>query len=163
MGRDMAKAFGKNSSYEVKATPTEKSFISAWKKAEDCVVIHTHGSPTGLFDENESGTPQIISLSKINKVPKRSSIRFVMMTACSTAGGKEKENVAYNLSRKINPKGIVIANKYTVAGGDSSFGASNNERGWVAYQNGKIVRHAEKIPVVLTMKKAYDIYRELVK
>lgn len=84
-----------------------------------------------------------------------------MMTACSTAGGDKGNNVAYHLSKKINSQGIVIANKYTVSGASTKFKASNGKKGWVAYKNGKIVRDVDKIPAELTMKKAYEIYKEL--
>jgi len=161
MGKDMAKAFGNSNSYTTKTVPTKSDFEYVWKNANKCVIIHTHGSPTGLFDQGSNGTPKIISTSEISKMSKNDSIYFVMMTACSTAGGDEKNNVAYHLSKKINSKGIVIANKYTVSGGSTKFKASNGNKGWVAYKNGKVVRKSDSIPAELTMKKAYKIYKEL--
>ena len=161
MGQNMAKAFGKSNSYVVKATSTKSDFESFWSNAGECVVIHTHGSQTGLFDESSNGTPKIISTADISKMSQNTSIRFVMMTACSTAGGDEKNNVAYHLSKKINSKGIVIANKYIVLGGSTTFKAANGNKGWVAYKNGIIVRTADKLPVELTMQKAYEIYKKL--
>ena len=132
-----------------------------WKNADKCVIIHTHGSATGLFDQDSNNTPKIISTSEIKKIPKNNSIYFVMMTACSTAVGDKKSNVAYYLSKKINSKGIIIANKYTVSGGSTKFKAKDGSKGWVAYKNGKIVRDSDNIPAELTMEKAYKIYEEL--
>ena len=55
----------------------------------------------------------------------------------------------------------MIANTQNVSGSSTSFKATKNVHGWVAYKNGKIVKKAQDMPIELTMKKAYDIYKAL--
>lgn len=163
MGDDMAEAMGCDSTYIVQGPTTANEFENYWSNVGPCVVIHTHGSPTSLGGQEDSGVnPQIISLEQIEQLPKNNNIDFVMMTACSTAGGDPNDNVAYHMSKKINSNGIVIANKYTVSGSDDDFGAYNDEKGWVVYRNGVIIRDSASIPARITMEEAYEIYKELV-
>ena len=162
MGRNMAKAFGRRYTHTVVTAETLLNFKNAWANAGDCIVIHTHGAPDALADENTDEVQSTFAgISDIKAMKQNKAIRFVMMTACSTAGGDPYNNVAYHLSKKINPKGIVIANQYTVGGSDVSFGAYDSSHGWVAYKNGKIVRTPDQIPISITMENAYRIYREL--
>jgi len=141
---------------------TATAFSEAWISANKCMVIHTHGSPRGLSGhENDDSQPPIISLDEIKLLSSNTNIDFVMITACQVAGGDAYNNVAYWMSKKINPNGIVIANKYYVVGGSTDFTASSGDCGWVVYQNGEIVRCEADIEPTLDMGKAYDIYTEL--
>ena len=60
-------------------------------------------------------------------MPINNKIRFIIVTACQTAGGIVNKNVAYWLSKRINPAGIVIANTDTVWGGDKQFHGENKK------------------------------------
>ena len=156
MGRDMATEFNYEESYVVK-TPTNTSlFETCWKEAGECIIIHTHGSPEGLYDHGIGSTPIIVSKGNISNLPVNTAIRFIMMTACETAGGTESDNVAYWLSKKINPNGIVIANTDIVSGGSTSFRGTNSNPTWKIYKNGII--QAPIYDVTLTMQSAYRIY-----
>jgi len=91
-------------------------------------------------------------------------IKFLICTACSTAGSNGKlKNTATVLSEKISKKGIVIANQYTVSGRSSSFwgviDGENPVKGWKAYRNGKVI--TTDIPAELTFDLAAEIYNEL--
>lgn len=156
MGRNMAVAMQRSGSYSVKCPTNKDVFETYWNNAGTCVVIHTHGSYGGLFDERNGSTPQIISLDEIKQLDRNNNINFVVITSCSTAGGAEDNNVACWISQKINQYGIVIANKYDVSGGDTEFSAANGLRGWVIYRNGNIITS----PRILTMPKAYEIFIE---
>lgn len=156
MGQDMAKAFNCEGSYTVETPTNVSSFENYWNTADECVVIHTHGSPTGLFDHGENSTPKIISKKEISNLQINNNVHFIMMTACETAGGIENDNVAYWLSKKINPNGIVIANTDIVSGGSTSFKGTNSNPTWKVYKNGII--QAPIYDVTLTMQSAYNIY-----
>ncbi len=80
-----------------------------------------------------------------------------MMTACETAGGTASDNMAYWMSKRINPSGIVIANTDTVNGGSDDFCGKNNNPTWKIYKNGVIQNPI--FDVYLTMKKAYELYQ----
>lgn len=160
MGNDMADAMGVSPSCCVVTPGDSNEFASVWADAVECVVVHTHGDATGLYDEEvtDAGTkitPLIITTEQIAQMPKNESINFVMMTACSTASGDAQDNVAYWLSKKINKNGIVIANKYVVSGSDTEFGAANETAGWVMYRDGKAT---DLDGVYMTMADAYHIY-----
>ena len=157
MGINMAKAFNYEGSYAVKIPDNYLSFETCWNAVEECVIIHTHGSPDGLFNEIEKSTPIIVSKENIANLPINNSIYFVMMTSCSTAGGATDDNVAYWLSKKINPDGIVIANTDRVSGASTKFYGSNETPTWRIYKNGII---QDPIPdIVLNMENAYNIYQ----
>ena len=156
MGQDMAKAFNCEGSYTVETPTNVSSFEKYWNTADECVVIHTHGSPTGLFDHGENSTSKIISKKEISNLQINNNVHFIMMTACETAGGIENDNVAYWLSKKINPNGIVIANTDIVSGGSTSFKGTNSNPTWKVYKNGII--QAPIYDVTLTMQSAYNIY-----
>lgn len=163
MGEDMASAMGWLKRSTVKATKTALEFANNWSMSGNCVIIHTHGSPNGLFDggidENgNSVTPQIISLDEIKNLPANPNIKFLLIVSCSCAGGSQYNNVASWLSQKIDPEGIVIANRYIVNGtGPIAYGWDNGQKtdGWVVYQNGLRLH----LPVTINMEKGYDIYR----
>ena len=156
MGRDMSVAFDHAEDYVVKTPTDSSSFESCWKAAGECIIIHTHGSPEGLYDHGIGSTPIIVSKNNISNLPVNTAIHFIMMTACETAGGVESDNVAYWLSKKINPNGIVIANTDIVSGGSTSFRGTNSNPTWKIYKNGII--QAPIYDVTLTMQSAYRIY-----
>jgi hypothetical protein len=158
MGNDMATAFNSQGGCIVRTPTNADSFDSCWNNAGECMIIHTHGSPVGLFDHGGDGsTPVIISKANIKNLTKNNKIKFIMMTACETAGGTSSDNVAYWLSKKINSNGIVIANTDIVSGNDTSFHGSSNNQTWKVYKDG-IVQNIV-LPVTLTMSRAYDIYK----
>ena len=162
MGQDMANAFGYSDRYDVLSPNDAISFENAWNAAHGCLVIHTHGSNDGLFDEykdenGETHTPLIISKDNISNLAKNDRLCFVMVTACKTASGISTDNVAYWLSKKINSNGIVIANTDTVLGADTDFYGKSGMQTWKIYKNGVI--QDKNIPVSLNMQKAYEIYR----
>lgn len=159
MGDDMSDAIGLESDPVVVAPQNKENFVSEWENAGYSIVIHTHGSPTGLFDEEGPNMPEIISLDDIKNLPQNDNIYLVMMTACSTAGGDPLDNVAYWISQKINPSGIVIANTDTVEGNDTTFKSANDCDSWKVYRNGCIMDY--DMPVVMTMEIANQVYENL--
>ena len=152
----MATAFDNDNSYIVKAPTSASEFETNWSEANECMVIHTHGSASGLFNEVGNTTPTIITKNQIKNLPINNRIHFIMMTACKTAGGTTNDNVAYWLSKKINPYGIVIANTDTVSGASKTFGGVKGNATWKVYRNGEIQNI--NLPVLLDMSSAYDIY-----
>lgn len=157
MGRDMAEAFDCEDNFIVETPTSLLTFENSWTRAGECVVIHTHGSPTVLCNQVDDTTPTIISKNQIANLTRNSNISFIMMTACSTAGGTENDNVAYWLSKIINPNGIVIANTDTVYGGSEEFGGKSGNPTWKVYRDGVIQNPISDIK--LTMQSAYDIYK----
>ena len=157
MGEDMAKAFNCGGDYVVETPTTALAFENIWSNAGECIIIHTHGGVDSLNNEDESGTPIIISKNEIADLPRNNNINFIMMTACNTAGEPANDNVAYWLSRKINSNGIVIANTDFVSGGADSFMGSNGNPTWKVYKNGVIQNPISE--VTLTMQSAYNIYQ----
>ena len=155
MGRDMATAFNSQESYVVNTPTNASQFETCWNEAGECIIVHTHGNPNGLYDHGEDSTPLIVSKANIANLSQNDEIHFIMVTACETAGGDESDNVACWLSKKINPNGIVIANKYIVSGSSESFEASGGQDGWRVYRNGAL----EHMPKELTMSKAYEIFK----
>jgi len=158
MGRDMAEQFGDEASFIVETPMSSATFESCWSNANECIVIHTHGSENGLYGvSNTGGSQAIITKNEIKSLPVNDRIYFIMMTACETASGAENDSVAYWLSKKINPDGIVIANTDIVSGNDTTFHGSNNEATWKVYKDGEIL--GPVLEVVLTMPSAYDIFQ----
>lgn len=159
MGRELAEAVGGDGEICVKCPTDVDEFRNCWDAAGEFVVIHTHGAEDGLYGEDAEGTkPRIISLDFIKNTVRNERIRFVICTACYSANGVDYDNVARALSENINPNGIVLANRYTVVDtGDipQGFRAIDGKDGWVAYRDGKSIR----LPVSITMQKAYDIYK----
>lgn len=159
MGKDLAACYGKGMGYLVYPTAKGDEFTSVWHKACHAVIVHTHGSEQALYDVRDGGTPQIIDTQGIASMPRNEKIKFVVVTACQAAGGSKQDNVAYHLSRKIHVKGILIANVYGTVGDDTTFCGRENKRGWVIYQNGQIICHAQSLPAELTMPSAYALYQ----
>ncbi|MBE6693921.1 MAG: hypothetical protein E7589_04085 [Ruminococcaceae bacterium] len=159
MGADMANAFGCTGSYTVETPTTISSFETCWRETNECMIVHTHGGPNSLVGQINSGAQsQIISKYDIENLPINTKIRFIMMTACEVAGGLAYNNIAYWLSKRIHPNGIVIANTDEVTGGDKTFRGSDNEKTWKVYKNGEI--WDIELPLTLTMADAYSIYEE---
>ncbi len=157
MGKDMAMAFNCENSYIVKTPNNVLTLKNCWNEAGECIIIHTHGSPDGLYDEGTNSTPIIASKTDIANFATNHAICFVMITACETAGGTTTDNVAYWVSKKINPNGIVIANTDVVSRGATSFRGINNKPTWKVYKNG--VLQASVSDVTLTMQSAYAFYQ----
>ena len=157
MGKDMAIAFNCENSYIVKTPNNVLTLRNCWNEAGECIIIHTHGSPDGLYDQGTNSTPIIASKTDIADFATNHAIGFVMITACETAGGTTTDNVAYWVSKKINPNGIVIANTDVVSGGATSFRGTNNNPTWKVYKNGILQSSASD--VTLTMQSAYAIYQ----
>ena len=154
----MSKAFNCEGCYTVKTPTNVSSFENYWDKADECVIIHTHGSSTSLSNHGENGTtPEIISTNGIENLPTNNRIKFIMMTACKTASGTWNDNVAYWLSKRINSNGIVIANQDEVEGYDEKFYGVSCKATWKVYKNGVIQDPISN--VILTMQDAYDIYQ----
>ena len=159
MGEDMAAAFNCDESYSVHSPTTASEFETCWREAKECIIIHTHGSPTALGNQDENDSKySIIQKNEICNLPINNKVRFIMMTACETAGGTANNNVAYWLSKKINPNGIVIANTDVVEGDDTYFSGYNKNPTWKVYKNGSIQRTLSN--VTLTMSSAYGVYTD---
>jgi len=163
MGNSMSSAMGTDNSAVVVTPVNSTAFADCWNNAGHCLVIHTHGTPSELSGEEKINNVKIqnkiISVEEIRALEQNEHIDFIMMTSCSTAGGNPDENVACELSKKINPCGIVIANKRNVSGADKDFYASGEVPGWVAYRNGTVI--TEDLPVELNMEDAYEIFKNL--
>ena len=157
MGRDMATAFNSQESYVVKTPTNASQFETCWDEAGECIIVHTHGDPNGLYDHGEDSTPLIVSKANIANLSQNDEIHFIMVTACETAGGTVNDNIACWLSKKINPSGIVIANTDKVSGDDTFFQGVNFEPTWKAYKNGIVQNQISD--VTLTMQKAFNIYQ----
>ncbi len=159
MGRSLAEICGTEKA-EVIPCRTKRCFLDAFEGAGKHVLIHTHGSSVSLFDELDGREVRIISSRCIALMKPNRNIEFVFITACKTAGGHAKRNIASRISKKISKDGIVIANLHKVVGGDTVFSSANKENGWRAYRNGKLVSDVEDIPVSLTVKEAYSISKK---
>ena len=158
MGEALAAAAGYGAGDVRIHTPVDAEGFAACFPEAALWVIHTHGSPHHLYDQRATGKiPKIIGLAELEALPVQSHIRLVFLTACSVAGDDPNHNVASVLSTRISPRGIVIGNLYTVWGEDYDFGARDNRRGWVIYQNGRILYPHTALPPSLTMSDAYRI------
>ena len=131
MGEDMASAVGTKSS-SVQAVDSD-NFADTWNKTTaDHIIIHTHGSPDGLF-----GTELSFRTRDVSQLHSNDNINFVLITACETGGmNSSGANIASLLSQKISPNGIVVCCTTVVSGGDTHFTATNNGQ-WIAYRNGE--------------------------
>ena len=159
MGENLAAAVG-DGAYSNVHVPIDKAGFAACLGEAKYLIIHTHGSPEGLFDQRANGeTKKIISLRGIEELPEFPNVQLVILTACQAGGGNPDKNVASALSRKIAKNGLVFANRFVTWGSDYDFGEKNGEKGWVAYRGGKIVIPSEKLPARITMADAYGIYR----
>ena len=139
MGIDMASEFGNEKSYIVEVPTTAEAFGDCWRESNECMVIHTHGSPEGLWGQyDDESQESIVSMEEIKQLPMNTNIRFIVITACKAAGGVPNDNIAYWLSKRINPNGIVIANTDTVVGSSKEFWGSSDKYTWKVYRNGMI-------------------------
>lgn len=158
MGETLRQAIGEGAESHVHVPVDRAGLLSVLENA-NYLIIHTHGSPEGLFDQREDGRQTTIAtLANIRNFPRFRRLLLVVMTACSAAGGENEKNIACELSRHINPKGLVIANRYVTWGSHHDFGERNGKKGWVAYQNGELVLREEDIPAAITMADAYRIF-----
>lgn len=160
MGEELAKAIGRPAEFTVKEPADPKEFATAWNSLGFAAVIHTFGSYKSLYEDSPEGLREIISYADIEKLPALCQTQLVVITAGFTAGGDENRNVASAISRKISPSGIVIANQAGLYGYASEFTSCDSLRGWTIYQGGKELRSREKLPLTLTMEKAYRLYWE---
>lgn len=135
MGADLASAVGAASSY-VQAV-TSDNFADIWNNTTaDHIIIHTHGSPNGLFGEALAFITQNIS-----QLQRNSAIRFVLITACETGGDNNGyANIASLLSQCIAQEGVVVCSTTAVSGEATEFTAVDDDDGnpgrWLAYRNG---------------------------
>ena len=156
MGDCLARAIGEGASCNVNIPIDSHGFKDCFSRLTH-LIIHTHGDSGALYDQRSDGRIlKIISMRGIEEMTPNRNLRFIMMTACSSAGGAGK-NIASVLSTRISPKGIVIANRHVVWGADYDFGTKDGARGWVAYRNGEMILDENDIPEKLTMADAYNI------
>lgn len=87
-------------------------------------------------------------------------MKLAFLTACSSAGGENENNIAREFSKHIAKDGLVIANRYDVYGGYIDFGDQHDRHGWVAYQNGKLVLNENDIKARITIQDAFKIFLE---
>ena len=158
MGDTLARAVGEGA-YSTVHVPVDKTGFFACLSEAKYLIIHTHGSPHGLYDQRADGSRKtIMTLSGIEALPDFPGIQLVILTACQAGGGAPERNVAAALSKKIAKGGLVIANRFVTWGADSDFGEKEGRQGWVGYQNGRLVIPSEKLPARITMADAYRIY-----
>ena len=161
MGRSLAGAVGDGCESLVHVPVDAAGFAAVFSESE-LLILHTHGSAIGLYDYRTDGrSTTILTLEEAAALPRNPRLRFVMATACETAGGNPHENLAAALSRRISPDGILIASRTVVWGADTEFGAKDGACAWVAYRNGEILRHPHELPALLTMGDGYRIACEL--
>ncbi|MBQ4061220.1 MAG: hypothetical protein IJD46_04250, partial [Bacilli bacterium] len=140
-------------------TPIDKNGLLYILSESNYFIMHTHGSPEAFIDERADGIRKnIVSLKTLKSFPEFPNLKLVILTACSTAGGIDDNNIAKELSKHIAKDGLVIANKYDVYGGYIDFGERFDKNGWVGYQNGMLVLDETKIPARITMQEAYRIF-----
>ena len=155
MGKNLAYAVGFDSKSEVCSPTNKEDFIAVLKK-NNYVVIHTHGTSESLINQWEDNSQTVIvNKQEVANLPTFDNVLLVVLTACQTAGGKDDNNIACELSKKISKKGLVIANRFVVFGSDYDFGEKNRKLGWVAYQNGRLIIPEDRFPPTITMADAY--------
>ncbi len=160
MGRALAAAIGGGAESRVH-TPVDAAGLAACLGEAAYVILHTHGSPEGIYDQRADGrSTTVATLADIGRLPPLPHLRLVIATACQAAGGDPGQNLAAAISRKIAPEGLVIANRHVVFGADYDFGEREGRRGWVAYRAGRCVLTEQDLPARLTMADAYGIYLE---
>jgi len=130
MGRDMATAVGADA-YTVVAV-TAENFAEVWNgTTAEYVIIHTHGSPNGVF-----GDDWAFYVDSMECLQRNTNIQNVLITACSAGGNNgSRANVGQTISGKINPGGIVICSTTPVLGGSTAFSAQKGGR-WLVYRDG---------------------------
>ena len=162
MGQDLCDAANLNSSTVI--TPSSLSFFYDWRRIHSkFVIVHTHGSPEGIFDEINGNYPSIITVNNISSLYRNYNISCVIMTSCSTAGANgNNDNFAQALSKKISYNGIVVASEFIVSGAATSFVSSNNSSfvinsGWVIYKNGIMIDRISN--PTITMESVYKFLK----
>lgn len=150
MGSNMASAVGADSS-NVQAV-NSAIFADIWNNVtSDHIIIHTHGSPNGLFGEDFSFLTQNIS-----QLQRNTAIGYVLITACSTGGDNGgNANIAALLSQYIAQDGIVVCCTTVVEGADTHFTATNSGQ-WIAYCNGQQIPC--NLPTTITMETVADFW-----
>lgn len=126
---------------------------------EKYVIIHSHGSSYGLYDD---AVPQkaIFTTDDIHKLERNRKIKCVIIIACSTAGSTKdgSDNFACALSRMINKKGVVVGGRVKIGGYSSFFRPTDDfsymDYPWIIYRNGRYLDG--KLPKTITMKIVYD-------
>lgn len=160
MGETLRDAIGEGAESHVHV-PVDRAGLLAVLGDANYLIIHTHGSPEGLFDQRaDNRQTTIATLSNIKQFPQFQRLLLVVMTACSAAGGENEKNIACELSRHINPEGLVIANRFATWGSHHDFGEKNGKKGWVAYRNGEQVLTEEDFPAAITTADAYGIFAQ---
>ena len=160
MGETLRDAIGGGAESHVHV-PVDRAGLLSIMEDANYLVVHVHGSPVGLFDQRaDEKRTTIATLANIKNFPHFQRLLLVVMTACSTAGGENDKNIACELSRHINPQGLVIANRYDTWGSCFDFGEKNGKKGWVAYRNGELLLTEEDFPAAITMADAYRIFTE---
>ena len=155
-GQLLAEAIGEGVEYHVHV-PVTKSGLVACLTGADYAVLSFHGAANGIQDIYEDGSYKTVALiDDIKKFPTFQSLRLVILLICSAAGGENDNNIAAEISRHIAKDGLVIANRYVITGTSKYARSSNNQPGWVAYQNGKVVIPESKFPVRVTMSTMYS-------
>ena len=158
MGENLAYAIGYGTEMHVH-TPVDKKGLLACLNVANYAIIHTHGAPDRLIDQREDNSQKLITtVSGVKEFPEFPSLRLIIMTACSTAGGENDKNIACELSKHIAKDGLVIANRHVVYGANYDFGEKNGKLGWVAYRNGNLVLTEDKFPAYITMADGYNTF-----
>ncbi len=162
MGKNLASSANKENKFTVVCPQCVDEFCRIWKDINGALIVHTHGSSEGFFDEINGFSIELFTKKDLPRIEKNDHIHLIVITACSTAGGDENNNIAACLSKLINIDGIVIANRKNVFGDDTYFHAQEKTQDWVVYRNGEIIIHSCEMPITLTLDEAYKIYRSLV-
>lgn len=158
MGRYLALAAGYSEHDSLTHVPIDRAGFAAVFPEAELEILHTHGTPLGLYDQRaDGGGGPIVTLEDIERLPRAAGVRLVVITACEAAGGDPAHNLASVISTRISPSGLVIANRHVVWGEDYDFGEKTGKRGWVAYRDGRILLTPEDIPAAITMKDAYEL------
>ena len=140
--------------------PVDSEGLIACMSESDYFIIHTHGTFDSFIDQRANDKQvKIASLSDVENFPSFPNLKLVIITACSTAGGENSNNIAAALSTKIAKNGLVIANRYRVFGSCYDFGEEGGKQGWIGYRNGKAVLFEKDLPANITMADGYKIYR----
>ena len=161
MGRRLAEAAGYPEGESLVHIPIDARGFAAVLPEAELLILHTHGSPTGLYDfRADRQTTTIARLEEIAEMPRAEGVRLAVVTACEVAGGDPSHNLASVLSTRISPRGIVLANRYVVWGEDYDFGDRAGRHGWVAYREGRLLLPEDALPASLTMADAYRILVE---
>ena len=152
MGENLRAASGAYSTSTIAVNSS--NFVHEWNNTKSkYVIIHTHGSRTGIYDHNGNA---IFEMRNIGLLNRNKNIKCLIITACETGSTTRRSdnNIAKELSKKINSKGVVVCSAYIVNGYDTYFkSSSDNLSGWILYIDGK--RHMVNIEDTITMQSIY--------